>query len=65
MEGGSRPDHKLGLTKRDHFHEVQGKTNPLTMGEKGKGCGGMARERVAPWEVAVGGWRGEGAARCV
>lgn len=50
MEGGSRLEHKLGLTKRDHFHEVQGKTNPLTTEESrkglwrnGKGEGGTLR----------------------
>lgn len=50
MEGGSRPEYKLGLAKRDHFHEVQGKLNPLSMGESrkglwrnGKGEGGTLR----------------------
>lgn len=50
MEGGSRMDHKLGLTKRDNFLEVQGKMNPLTIGESrkglwrnGKGEGGTLR----------------------
>lgn len=62
---GSRPDHKLGLSKRDHFHEVQGKMNPLTMGESRKGLWRNGEGEGGTPRGGSGGWRGEGVARCV
>lgn len=37
MEGGLRVNCELGLTKRGHFNEVQGKSSLMTTGGSGRG----------------------------